>query len=424
MIIEGLVGAARAGTGAEDDPDRLAYHRLRHLSAHEIGHALGIAHNFAASTYEGRASVMDYPAPWVIADGERLDFSQAYTTGVGYRDRFVVDWLYGDAPGQDPQARRAALAAQAQGRGYRSVSDGDTRPLGSLQAYGAMWDNGEDPTAEFANTLAVRRIALSRFGLDNLPDGAAAADLRRVIVPIYLYHRYQTTAVGRLVGGVDYAYAVKGDGHERADAIPADRQRGALEALMQALSPEVLDMPDRVIDLLSSVQSGTPDRQMQIELFESKTDAVFDPSSAAASATEVVFETLLAPERLNRLVEQERRDPGQLGLVETLDRVAVAVGPGATLNPRQAELRRVARARYAAHLAALIQGKDLSSTAQGAVRDSARRFGEQLKRCRGDRLETAQCAYLAEALTGPVEGLKALSATLPVAQAVPPGAPI
>ncbi|AYG95376.1 DUF5117 domain-containing protein [Brevundimonas naejangsanensis] len=424
MIIEGLVGAARAGTGGEDDPDRLAYHRLRHLSAHEIGHALGISHNFAASTYEGRASVMDYPAPWVIADGDRLDFSRAYTTGVGAWDRYVVDWLYGDAPGQDPVARRAALAAEAQAKGYRFVSDGDTRPLGSLQAYGAMWDNGEDSTAEFANTLAVRRIALSRFGLDNLPDGAAAADLRRVIVPIYLYHRYQTTAVGRLVGGVDYAYAVKGDGHERADPIAAERQRGALEALMRALSPEVLDLPDRVIDLLSSVQSGSGDRQTQIELFEGKTDAVFDPSSAAASATEVVFETLLAPERLNRLVEQQRRDPGQLGLIETLDRVAVVVGPGAALNPRQAELRRVARARYAAHLAALIQGKDLSSTAQGAVRDSARRFGEQLKRCRGDRLETAQCAYLAEALTGPVEGLKALSETLPVAQPVPPGAPI
>ena len=424
MIIEGLVGAARAGTGGEDDPDRLAYHRLRHLSAHEIGHALGISHNFAASTYEGRASVMDYPAPWVIADGDRLDFSQAYTTGVGAWDRYVVDWLYGDAPGQDPVARRAALAAEAQAKSYRFVSDGDTRPLGSLQAYGAMWDNGEDPAAEFANTLAVRRIALSRFGLDNLPDGAAAADLRRVIVPIYLYHRYQTTAVGRLVGGVDYAYAVKGDGRERADPIPAERQRGALEALMRALSPDVLDMPDSVLDLLSSAQSGSGDRQVQIELFEGRTDAVFDPSSAAASAAQVVFETLLAPERLNRLVEQQRRDPGQLGLVETLDRVAVAVGSEAALNPRQAELRRVARARYAAHLAALIQGKDLSSTAQGAVRDSARRFGEQLKRCRGDRLETAQCAYLAEALTGPVEGLKALSETLPVAQTVPPGAPI
>lgn len=424
MIIEGLVGAARAGTGGADDPDRLAYHRLRHLSAHEIGHSIGLAHNFAASTYEGRASVMDYPAPWVIADGDRLDFSQAYTTGVGAWDRYAIDWLYGDAPGQDPQARRLALAAEAQAKGYRFVGDGDTRPLGSLQPYGAMWDNGTDPTAEFANTLAVRRIALARFGLANLPAGAPAADLRRVIVPIYLYHRYQTTAVGRQIGGLDYSYAVSGEGRERAEVVPADKQRAALEALMLALSPAELDLRDDLIDLLSSAQSGNSDRQTQIELFEGKTDAVFDPSSAAAAATEVVFETLLAPERLNRLVEQERRDPGQLGLVETLDRVAVAVGPGAALSPRQAELRRVARARYAAHLAALIQGKDLSSTAQGAVRDSARRFGEQLKRCRGDRLETAQCAYLAEALTGPFEGLKALSETLPVAQAVPPGAPI
>ncbi|MNX73807.1 hypothetical protein D3C86_1052190 [compost metagenome] len=423
MIFEGLVGADRSGTGGEDDPDRLAYQRLRHLSAHEIGHALGIAHNFAASTFEDRASVMDYPAPWVIADGERLDFSRAYTTGVGVWDRFVVDWLYGDAPGQNPVSRRAALAAEAQAKGYRFVNDTDTRPLGSLQPYAAMWDNGTDPVAEFANVMAVRRIALSRFGLANLPAGAPAADLRRVIVPIYLYHRYQTTAVGRQIGGVDYAYAISGDGHERAEVVPADRQRAALEALMQALSPAELDLRDDLIDLLSSAQSGNADRQLQIELFEGKTDAVFDPSSAAAAASEVVFETLLAPERLNRLVEQQRRDAGQLGLTEVLDRMATAVGPGATLSPRQAELRRVTRARYAAYLATLIQGKDLSSTAQGAVRDAARRFGEQLKRCRGDRLETAQCAWLAEALTGPTEGLKALGETLPV-QAVPPGAPI
>jgi len=424
MIFEGLVGADRSGTGGEDDPDRLAYQRLRQLSAHEIGHALGIAHNFAASTFEGRASVMDYPAPWVIADGERLDFSRAYTTGVGAWDRYVVNWLYGDAPGQDPQARRAALAAEAQARGYRFVNDTDTRPLGSLQPYGAMWDNGADVVAEFANTLAVRRIALSRFGLNNLPAGAPAADLRRVVVPIYLYHRYQTTAVGRQIGGVDYAYAVSGDGRERADPVPAERQRAALDALMLALSPETLDLPDRVLDLLSSAQSGVPDRQTDIELFDGRTDAVFDPSSAAAAATESVYETLLAPERLNRLVEQQRRDPSQLGLQETLDRIALTVGPGGALSPRQAELRRVARARYAAYLAALIQGKALSSTAQGVVRDAANRFGDQLKRCRGDQNETAQCAYLAQALTGPVEGLKALGETLPVAQSVPPGAPI
>ena len=193
---------------------------------------------------------------------------------------------------------------------------------------------------------------------------------------------------------------------------------------MTALSPQTLDLRDDLIDLLSSAQSGVGDRQTQIELFEGKTDAVFDPSSAAAAAVEVVLETLLAPERLNRLVEQQRRDPGQLGLTEVLDRVSATVGAGAQLSPREAELRRVARARYAAYLANLMQSKDLSSTAQGAVRDSARRFSDQLKRCRGDRLETAQCAYLADALNGSPESLKALIDTLPAAQPVPPGAPI
>lgn len=424
MIFEGLVGAARSGTGGEDDPDRLAYQRLRHLSAHEIGHALGISHNFAASTYEDRASVMDYPAPWVIADGDRLDFSRAYTTGVGAWDRYVVDWLYGDAPGQDPVARRAALAAESQAKGYRFVSDSDTRALGGAQPYSAMWDNGTDPVAEFANVMAVRKIALDGFGLDNIPDGAAAADLQRVIVPIYLYHRYQTTAVARLIAGVDYRYAVKGDGNETAEVVPAERQRAALDALMKALSPEVLDLRDPLIDLLSSGQSGNSDRQTEIELFKGKTDAVFDPSSAAATASEVVFESLLAPERLNRLVEQQRRDAGQLGLPETLDRVAATVGAGAALSPRQMELRRAVRARYVTNLAKLVQGQDLSSTAQGVVRDHARRFGEQLKRCRGDRLETAQCVYLGELLTGPVEDLKALTEGERAVQPIPPGAPI
>src|SRR5690606_25653735 len=119
---EGLLGADKSGTGLADDPDQLAYHRLRHLSAHEIGHALGISHNFAASRYEGRASVMDYPAPWVIARDGELDVSGSYTTGVGAWDQFTVDWLYGDKPGTDPVVRRAALAAEAQAKGYRFVS--------------------------------------------------------------------------------------------------------------------------------------------------------------------------------------------------------------------------------------------------------------------------------------------------------------
>jgi len=420
MIFEGLLGADKSGTGLANDPDALAYHRLRHLSAHEIGHALGLAHNFAASRYEDRASVLDYPAPWVIARDGELDVSNAYTTGVGAWDLFTVNWLYGDQAGTDPGARRAALAAEAQAKGYRFVSDSDTRPLGSLQAYGAMWDNGSDPVAELANVMEVRRIALSRFGLHNLPDGAPMADLRRVIVPIYLYHRYQTTAVARQIAGLDYSYAVKGDGHERALSVDAATQRAALEALMGVLAPAQLDIRDDLLDLLSSQQSGSGERQFGIELFEGRVGGVFDPTSAASTSAEVVFETLLAPERLNQLVEQSRRDASQLSLTEVLDRLQAELAGSASLSPRQAELRRVVRSRYASYLATLAEGHTLTPTAKAAVLDGAKRFGEALKRNRGDRLEVAHATYLGNILTGPVEGW----AVLKVAQAVPPGAPI
>ena len=419
MIFEGLLGADKSGTGAQDDPDQLAYHRLRHLSAHEIGHALGLSHNFAASRYEGRASVLDYPAPWVIARDGELDVSNAYSTGVGAWDLYLVNWLYGDQPGVDAVARRAALAAEAQAKGYRFVSDSDTRPLGSLQPYGAMWDNGEDPVAELANVMQVRRIALSRFGLHNLPDGAPAADLRRVIVPIYLYHRYQTTAVARQVAGLDYGYAVKGDGFERAVSVPADVQRAALSSLMGVLDPAELDVRDDLLDLLSSAQSGSYDRQFGIELFEGRVGGVFDPSSAAGAVAESVFETLLAPERLNQLVEQSRRDPSQLSLTEVLDRIRTELLSG-TASPRQAELRRVVRSRYASYLATLAESDTLTPTAKAALIDAGRQYGEALKRVRGDRLETVHASQLASVLTGEVSGWSVLKS----AQAVPPGAPI
>ncbi|WP_292051845.1 MULTISPECIES: zinc-dependent metalloprotease [unclassified Brevundimonas] len=419
MIFEGLLGADRSGTGAQDDPDQLAYHRLRHLSAHEIGHALGLAHNFAASRYEGRASVLDYPAPWVIARDGELDVSNAYSTGVGAWDLYLVNWLYGDQPGVDPVARRAALAAEAQAKGYRFVSDSDTRPLGSLQPYGAMWDNGEDPVAELANVMQVRRIALSRFGLRNLPEGAPVADLRRIIVPIYLYHRYQTTAVARQIAGLDYGYPVKGDGFERAVPVPADVQRSALASVLGVLDPVELDLRDDLLDLLSSAQSGSYDRQFGIELFEGRVGGVFDPTSAAGAVAETVFETLLAPERLNQLVEQSRRDASQLSLTEVLERVQAAL-LGGNVSPRQAELRRVVRSRYASYLATLAESDTLTPTAKAALIDAGRQYGEALKRVRGDRLETAHAAHLAAILTGDVSGWSVLKS----AQAVPPGAPI
>ena len=423
LIFDGLIGAAHEGAGAADDPLMLVRARLRQLAVHEVGHALGLAHNFAGSTYAGRASVMDYPAPLIRVNGEKLDFANAYATGVGAWDTFAINWLYGAAPrGANEAAWLDGLARKAQADGYRYVSDGDTRGVGDAQPYGNMWDNGDDAVSELANVLGVRRIALARFGPDNLPKGSPAADLRRMIVPIYLYHRYQVTAVSKLIAGVDYRYAVAGDGHDSASVVPAAKQRAALTALIGTLDPAVLDLPDRLLAQLSSVQSATPDPQYEIELFPSNTAAPFDLPSAAETAADQTLEALLAPERLNRLIEQARVDSGQLSLAEMLDKLSAALAPAA--RGREAELRRRVRARYAVRLATVMQDKHLSATALGVVRGAATRFGERLRTCAGDVTETDACTYLSTMLTGPQAQLRALAEPVATPPEIPPGAPI
>jgi hypothetical protein len=321
VIFEGLVGTALSGTGDPNDPVEVALSRIRQLAAHEVGHALGFMHNFAASTQD-RTSVMDYPGPRIgLVDGH-IDLSDAYASGGGAWDDFSVDWLYGDpAPGIDPDAHAAEKAAAPQVANLHFMTDIDGRSSDLPSPVASMWDDGADPVAALEHMLAVREVALANFGEGSLLPGEPMTNLQRKFVPMWLLHRYDVEAVGKVLGGLDYEYAVRGDDHPSPAPFPAAMQMAALELLLQTMTPARLTVPDHLVILLSHPTTRLPDPQHNQEIFDTNGAAAFDPLEAADAAATLTLASLLAPARLARVLEQNRRDPSLPGVAEVLRRI-------------------------------------------------------------------------------------------------------
>lgn len=422
LIYEGLVGAAKTGTGGPNDPAVVALARIRQLAAHEVGHALGLLHNFAGSTQD-RASVMDYPAPRIgLVDGAP-DLCDAYGVGLGSWDRFAIDWLYGDPVGADPDVAAAAKAAEAERRGMRFVADENARSAAASQPWGSLWDDGADPIAELGRMMDVRAAAIARFGPGALAPGEPVAALRRKFVPIWLLHRYQVEAAAKWLGGVFSTYAVAGGAGATSAAVDGATQQRALDALVATLAPEALDVPDTLIEGLSAGWSGESDRQTDIEVMRTAGSAVFDPLVAATVAAQVTLDALLAPERLARLADQHRRDARVPGPAIVAARLLTLAGKGAA-NPRLAAVRRAVGTRIVLTLArtaaAPASGTEASSGIRQALADwaaaqPAARFADPADRAWA--LSTARLLSDREALA---EALRDEKSEV----TIPPGMPI
>ncbi len=344
LLFEGLAGTAKTGSGDADDPIELALARIRQLSAHEVGHTLGIAHNFAASTYDNRASVMDYPAPQVTvnASGE-LDFSRAYAVGIGTWDAHTIRYGYSQpTSGVDEEQHLAGIVRAGLDAGLVFLSDEDARPDGASEPRANLWDNGSDPVAELENTLAVRRIALDRFGEHNVVTGTPLAELQEVLAPVYFHHRFQLDAAAKVVAGLEYNYALRGDGQPVTRVVSGDRQRQALVALLGILAPESLDLPESVLELLAPRPFES---ERNREMFASAVEPAFDALGAAATAADQVIAALMQPERLGRLIDFHRRDASLPSLEEVLETVRqqTFAPPAASESARHAELRHTVR---------------------------------------------------------------------------------
>ncbi|MBS0363354.1 MAG: zinc-dependent metalloprotease [Proteobacteria bacterium] len=421
LIFEGLVGADQDGKGGPNDPVQVSLQRLRELSAHEVGHTLGFAHNFGASV-QGRPSVMDYPPPRIKLTNGKIDLSDAYGKDIGDWDRFIVDWLYSDVPAGPAGRRILDAKAKAASEKLRFVQDDDARPVDSGHPDGAIWDDGADPIAELDRMMAVRKVALDQFGERALRPGEALEALRRKFVPIYLLHRYQVEAASKSVGGVDFGYGVKGDKSAVATIVPAERQRQAIASLLAAMTPEALDTPERLVAILSSGQSGRLDRQTTIETIPTASGSIYDSLAAVDVGAQVVLDTFVSSERLNRMVDQHRRDANQPGVGELTGRMLDAAFKPAT--GRYAEIARRIQTRTVLALAGAARQPATSPNAAAAIDQALADLAAKLKAQPGaDPDERAHRLHLAALITDKDE-LKRVLADPKMKVEVPPGMPI
>ncbi len=323
MIAEAMLAPYVEGKPIPPDMKEMVLARIRQLAAHETGHTLGLEHNFAASTLGQGTSVMDYPHPLITLDKDgKLDVSKAYAVGVGAWDVAAIKYGYSQfAPGTDEAKQLDGILRADEKEGLRFITDADARPLGGAHPYAHLWDNGADAPTELIRILKVRKAALDRFGADAIRDGEPMAQLENVLVPLYLLHRFQTEAAAKLIGGLNYRYAVRGDGGFVTEAIPGEEQRKALSAVLETLSPETLTLPENLLKILPPMPPGY--RRTE-ESFGGHTGLTFDAEGPVEASAELTASLLFDPSRASRLVEYHARDASQPGLEEVLDAVMKA----------------------------------------------------------------------------------------------------
>lgn len=298
LIAEGLL-APYEGEAVPPEMLEMSLARIRQLSAHEVGHTLGFEHNFAASTQD-RSSVMDYPFPLIrISDDGELDLSDAYGVGIGEWDKRTVLYAYQDFPdGIDPVKARVDILHDTFAQGFKYVADMDARSVSTPHPDGNLWDNGADAIAELEHLTRVREIALERFSEHNIRYGRPLATLEEALVPIYLLHRFQIQAVGKLVGGQYFNYQLRGDAQADARPVPVARQQQAIDALLATLDPAVLRLPQKLVDL---ILPRVPNDPRTRETFSGATGTTFDAIAPARSAVALTLTVLLDPARAARL---------------------------------------------------------------------------------------------------------------------------
>jgi len=381
LIATGLLAPYDNGTAVPDYMRELALARVRQLVAHEIGHTIGLAHNYIASTVD-RASVMDYPHPKVTVNKKgEIEWQDAYDVDIGEWDKISVAYGYQDFPkGTNEKEALEEIIQDGIRRGYTFITDQDARPLGSAHPTAHLWDNGKDPVSELQNLMAVRKVALDNFGENNIRMGQPYSDIEDVLVPIYFLHRFQIEGAAKVVGGLNFTYALRGDGQMVTEFLDPKFQMEALDGLIGTLQPDALTLREELLQLIPPRASG---RGRTRESFNSRTSVTFDGVSLAETAANLTCRMIFHPARATRLVEYNARNTKQPGLEKVLNEIIKETILQSAPAGLEGEIKRNVDFVILDHLMSLTINKNASPAAQSIAMAQVNSLSLKLSRNRG-----------------------------------------
>jgi len=356
LIAEGLL-RPYSSDESNMQMEKMSVERLRQLSAHEVGHTIGLSHNYISSA-RNRKSVMDYPHPRILLKDNKIDLSQAYDHGIGDWDKLAINWGYRQFDSDSNVDNKLESILQ---KGYDDnlfyITDQDSRPPGSAHPRSHLWDNGFSASEELNRILKIRKIILEDFSDSVIKKGTPMSSIEEALVPMYLLHRYQIEAASKVVGGLEYTYAMKGDGQTPTKMLSFKEQEEALQSLINSINPYNLTLPEPLLKLIPPRAYGYPRTR---ETFKSRTGLTFDPLMAAETATNMSLSMLLHHERASRLVVLKSRNSGQIGLEYVLNKLIdnTILKPLDSFSDLEVEIQRVVNYSVLNHMFSLANNKN------------------------------------------------------------------
>jgi hypothetical protein len=416
LIAQGLLAPFEKGVPADDKMLKMALERLRQLSAHEVGHTIGLMHNYSSSVND-RASVMDYPHPMVKLDASgNIDISKAYDQKIGEWDEVSITWGYKEfASGANETQELDKIMDEAYGRGLQFISDQDARAAGGLHPTAHLWDNGKDAATELQDVIKVREKALKQFGVNSIRNAYPMALLEDVLVPVYFYHRYQVEAACKMVGGMDYMYSLNGKQNKKLEALPKDVQLRSLEAILKTIDPVFLEMPQHIIELIPPrPDSYGNDR----ELFTKRTGLAFDPLSPAETGADLPLSFLFHPERVSRMAINLKQG---LSLEEMLNKLIAVTWKASRKTGMQALIQQQTEQVLLTYLLAGSVDDKVSFAGKSVLRkaiDDLKTYIESQKKLSTNMQYSGHLSLALERMKAPDKAKPTIHAV------IPPGAPI